>query len=216
MEKVHYLTLSNRKEKIDEWLSISRESKSYQPFKFDINKAALLVLDMQDFFVKHDSHANVPSIESIIPTINNLISFMKDRRRPIIYTKHITSENPEDLMKKWWKDVISSDDEQSEISQKIDSGKGIIISKDSYSAFNNTDLKRILGKLSVEQVIITGVMTHLCCETTARDALMNGFEVFFVVDGTATFNEELHIGTIRAISHGFGICLSSEEIIGEE
>ena len=56
-------------------------------------------------------------------------------------------------------------------------------------------------------------MTHLCCETTARDAFMNNFEVFFVVDGTATYTEDLHVGTIRAISHGFGMCVSSEEIL---
>ena len=68
----------------------------------------------------------------------------------------------------------------------------------------------------IEQILITGVLTHLCCETTARDAFMRNFEVFFLVDATASYNEDLHLGSLRAISHGFGICLSTEEIINEK
>ena len=58
-------------------------------------------------------------------------------------------------------------------------------------------------------------MSHLCCETTSRDAFMKDFEVFFVVDANATYTEELHLGTLRAISHGFGRCISVEEITNE-
>jgi len=216
MEKELYFSLSNRKEKIHEWLTMCKETKSHQPFKLNLDKAALLVLDMQNFFVDKNSHAYVPSVGSIIPTINSLISFMSDKKRPIIYTRHITSDKSDDLMRKWWRDDISSDDQLSEITNFIDSEKGIVITKNKYSVFYSNEFTKLLKESPVEQLIITGVMSHLCCETTARDAFMNGFEVFFVVDGTATYSEHLHIGTIRAISHGFGICLSSEEILNEK
>ena len=215
MEKESYFTLANRKEKIEEWLLYSKSIKVKRPFELDANKAALLVLDMQNYFLEQDSHAFIPSARTIILTLNQLISFMNNKSRPVIFTKHITSTDPEDLMLKWWKDTISEDINVADISPYIDSTKAMMITKNHYSAFHNTDLKRVLRELGVEQLIITGVMSHLCCETTARDAFMNNFEVFFVVDGTATYTEKLHVGTIGAISHGFGICLSSEEILDE-
>ena len=215
MEKELYFSLSNRKDKVNEWLAISKETKSHHPFELNVDKAALLVLDMQNFFVDKDSHACVPSVGSIIPTINSLISFMSERKRPIIYTRHITSDKSEDLMKKWWRDEISSEDHLSKITHFIDSERGTTITKNKYSAFSSNEFTKLLKESPVEQLIITGVMSHLCCETTARDAFMNGFEVFFVVDGTSTYSEDLHVGTIRAISHGFGICLSSEEILND-
>jgi len=213
MEKEAYFTLANRKEKIENWLTLCKSIKSHEPYLMNIDKAALLVLDMQNFFVEHESHAHIPSAGTIILPINQLISYMKDRGRPVIFTRHITSTKPVDLMRKWWKDTIKEDEKVSEISPYVDSTKGIVLTKDQYSAFQNTNLKRLLMELGVEQLIITGVMTHLCCETTAREAFMNNFEVFFVVDGTATYTEDLHVSTIRAISHGFGFCVSTEEIL---
>ncbi|MHA2358285.1 MAG: isochorismatase family protein [Candidatus Heimdallarchaeaceae archaeon] len=213
MEKESYFTLANRKAKIEEWLALSRSIRLHELYNFNIEKAALLVLDMQNFFIEHESHAHVPSAGTIILPVNQLISFMINNGRPVIFTRHITSTKPIDLMRKWWSDTIKEEEKTSEISPYVDSTKGMILVKDQYSAFQNTNLKRLLMELGVEQLIITGVMTHLCCETTARDAFMNNFEVFFVVDGTATYTEALHVGTIRAISHGFGMCVSSEEIL---
>ena len=213
MEKKHYFSLTNRKEKIENWLTISRESKSYFPFTLNLDNAALLVLDMQNYFLDRNSHAHIPSAGTIIPTIQKLIAFMKENSRPIIFTKHISSDKSDDLMLRWWKDNITHENELSEITPFIEADKGITINKSKYSAFSSPQFTKLIRESSVKQLIITGVMTHLCCETTARDAFMNGFEVFFVVDGTATYNEELHEGTIRAISHGFGVCLSSEEIL---
>jgi bifunctional isochorismate lyase / aryl carrier protein len=56
-------------------------------------------------------------------------------------------------------------------------------------------------------------MTHLCCETTARSAFTHGFEVFFTIDGTATYNERFHIATLLNLSHGFALAVLVEEVI---
>ncbi len=213
MEKESYFTHANRKEKIEEWQSIISEINARKPFALKIDKAALLVLDMQNFFIDHDSHAHVPSAGTIILPLSKLITFMHESGRPIIFTKHITSDDPDDLMKKMWKDNITEEEHISGITSHIDSSKGIVIPKNYYSAFRKTGLNKLLKELGVEQLIITGVMTHLCCETTARDAFARYFEVFFVMDGTATYTEDLHVGTLRAISHGFGVCVTVEEIV---
>ena len=213
MEKESYFTHANRKEKIDEWQSIIKATKSRKPFELKVDRAALLVLDMQNYFIDRNSHAHIPSAGTIILPINNLISFMHDKGRPIFFTKHITSEDPEDLMKKMWKDIIKDEEHISGITTHIDSSKGMVLPKNYYSAFRKTGLNKFLKELGVEQLIISGVMTHLCCETTAREAFMRYFEVFFVINGTATYTEDLHVGTLRAISHGFGVCVTVEEIV---
>ncbi|MES0360330.1 MAG: isochorismatase family protein, partial [Anaerolineales bacterium] len=59
----------------------------------------------------------------------------------------------------------------------------------------------------------SGVMTHLCCETTARSAFVRGFEVFFVIDGTATYNEDYHMATLLNLAHGFTTPVLTKEVL---
>ena len=215
MQKELYLTSSNRKERIYFWLKESQILKSRKMFKLDLTQAALLVLDMQYFFTDSSSHAFIPSAQSIIEPIHRIIKKMVLLDRPIIFTRHVTSNQEKDLMKLWWRDSISANGKEYDITKERHSNQGIIIIKNHYSAFMNTELENILDTNEINQVLITGVMSHLCCETTLREAFMRGFEPFFVVDATATYTEQLHLGTIRAVSHGFGVCLSSEEILNE-
>ena len=89
----------------------------------------------------------------------------------------------------------------------------IYIEKKQYDAFLQTLLEETLRQRKIEQIVITGVMTHLCCETTARSAFMRGFEVFFTVDGTATYNEELHRASLLTLSHGFAVPVTVDELL---
>lgn len=75
--------------------------------------------------------------------------------------------------------------------------------KHTYSGFYNTDLERHLKETGKTEVIITGVMTNLCCETTAREAFIRGFRVFFSSDATATINEDLHVSSLKSLAYGF-------------
>ena len=60
--------------------------------------------------------------------------------------------------------------------------------------------------------MIAGVLTHLCCETTARSAFVRGFKVFFTVDGTATYYEDFHRATLLNLSHGFAVPVLVDDI----
>ncbi len=213
MSKEYYLTSSNKEEKINSWLNVSDSYKSFKPFSLNLSQAALLVLDMQNFFLESKSHAYIPSVETIIPTINAIIGKFTKNNRKIVFTRHIDSTNPLSIMKKMWRDSINLDSELSSINSRVNVNNGFIIDKTEYSAFYDTELDSHLRNDNIEQVVVTGVHSHLCCESTARDAFMRDFEVFFVVDATATYSEQLHLGTLRAIAHGFGVCISSEEIL---
>lgn len=177
------------------------------------NRAALLVLDMQVYFLDPGSHAFVPSACSILPGIQSLISAFSSYGQPVIFTRHVNTESNSGMMSKWWKDLILPDIAHSQIIDVFDTENHFTIEKKQYDAFFETSLDTTLRDCGVEQVVITGVMTHLCCETTARSAFMRGYEVFFPVDGTATYTEAHHHASVLNLAHGFAFPLLVAEVI---
>lgn len=164
-------------------------------------RSALLVLDMQRFFLERSSHAFVPSAPAILPRVERLVQAYRARRLPVIFTRHENTPDDAGQMARRWRDLIRPGSPEAEL--VLDPAGAPVIVKHQYDAFHQTGLEALLRERGVEQVVITGVMTHLCCETTARSAFVRGFQVFFVVDGTATYNEEFHRATLINLSHGF-------------
>jgi bifunctional isochorismate lyase/aryl carrier protein len=175
--------------------------------------SALLVLDMQRYFLEASSHAYIPSAAAIIPGIKDMIRAYTERGLPIIFTRHINTPQDAGLMATWWRELITVQNPLGEITSELDLSGGAIIHKSQYDAFYTTPLADLLRSRSVTQVVICGVMTHLCCETTARSAFMHGFEVFFTVDGTATYNEAFHRATLLNLAHGFATLVLVNDIL---
>ncbi len=171
--------------------------------EFKPSQSALLVLDMQSYFLDPASHAYIPSAGAILDGILQLIDAYSVHHRPIIFSQHINTVDDAGMMATWWKDLITSDHTHHRIIPEIDLTVGTLIQKSQYDAFFQTSLDTILRASGVRQVVICGVMTHLCCETTARSAFMYGYEVFFPVDGTATYNLAYHRASLVNLAHGF-------------
>jgi bifunctional isochorismate lyase/aryl carrier protein len=180
---------------------------------FTPQASALLILDMQDYFLEPNSHAFVPSGPVIIPNINALIEAFSGHNLPILFTRQLNTPEDAGVLKTWWHDMITADNPLSTITNLFDLSKGAVINKTQYDAFYHTGLESILRNYGVRQVVICGVMTHLCCETTARSAFVHGFEVFFTIDGTASYNQEFHQATLLNLSHGFATPILTREIL---
>ncbi len=203
--------------------SIEKQSKIFQKktasyykerqLNIKPDKAALLVLDMQGFFLNPLSHAYIPSAQAIIPKIINVSNAILNSGSDIIFTRHINTIENSNNMNTWWRDILTESDKLSELSEQVYIKDSPIIIKSQYDAFYNTKLEEILKNSGKTQLIISGVMTHLCCETTARSAFVRGFEVFFGIDMTATYNKQFHISTLLNLSHGFASPLLSDDII---
>jgi nicotinamidase-related amidase len=73
----------------------------------------------------------------------------------------------------------------------------------------------VLQANKIEDVIIVGVMTNCCCETTAREAFMYGYRVFFISDATSTINEDLHLAALKNVSFGFACVQDTKNIISD-
>jgi isochorismate hydrolase len=89
-----------------------------------------------------------------------------------------------------------------------------VVHKNRYSAFYNTDLETVLRVLKIEDLVVSGVMTNLCCESTARDAYFRDFRVFFTADGTAAMTEEMHLASLLNLAYGFARITVTRELLG--
>ncbi len=171
---------------------------------------------MQRFFIDPVSHASFPEAEGIVGNVRSLLGAFRRHGLPVVFTRHgLLSDESPGIMGDWWGDVLRLESPLSEIDDRlrplIDEK---IVRKTRYSAFVGTDLDEILRELGVTRLVITGVLTHLCCESTARDAFMRDYEVFFVVDSTAADDEDLHVGSLKSLTDGFVLPATTEEVVG--
>ena len=213
MKREAYFTAETIREKSHAMLDALASLRArHTDIVFRLERSALLVLDMQEYFLRPTSHAFIPSAPAILWNLQLLITNYRAANRPIIFTRHVNTDADAGMMSRWWRDVIRADSPDLAISSALDTSAGIIIEKPQYDAFYRTQLEEVLRSRGVEQIMVTGVMTHLCCETTARSAFVRGFEVFFCVDGTATYTEELHRSSLLNRSHGCAIPVMADDI----
>jgi isochorismate hydrolase len=158
---------------------------------------------MQAYFLEAASHAHLPCANAIIPGLGQLAKAYAARGLPVICTRHVNTEENAGLMSRWWRELIRDENPLSKITAELDLSQAYILEKSQYDAFYRTDLEERLRHMGVKQVVIGGVMTHLCCETTARAAFGRGFEVLFLIDGTATYTEAFHQASLLNLAHGF-------------
>ncbi len=208
-----YFTFENLDKKSSELLDNLSSFRKRHNIDFLPERSALLVLDMQKYFLDEKSHAFIPSASAIIPGIKTLMDAFLRNNLLVILTRHISTKNDQGTMNLWWNDLIREKDNLSEIIPELNNSDATIINKHQYDAFYQTSLEGLLKERKVKHLVITGVMTHLCCETTARSAFIRDFIVFFPVDGTATYNESFHKSSLINLSHGFSIPVLCKELI---
>lgn len=211
IKKESYFTRDNIYRKSMEMLADLISLRRRTPFVGE--QCALLILDMQKYFLREASHAFIPSSPAIIEGINRLARAFSERGRPVIVTRHVNTPEDADRMSTWWREILTEDNPMSMLVDELQCGGAVYLDKCQYDAFHQTPLMDTLTEKDVQRIVICGVMTHLCCETTARSAFVRGFDVFFAVDGTATYNEDFHRATLLNLSHGFAVPVLIEEII---
>ena len=212
MKERYFTTQSLNQQALDLFQSEAEISRNRQ-LKFQPSKSALLVLDMQAYFLDPASHAYIPSAEAILGGIIQLIIEYNRHNWPIIFTQHTNTQQDAGMMSRWWRDIVTDQNPLHHIVSQIDTSLGDVIQKSQYDAFYQTPLEENLHERGVTQVVICGVMTHLCCETTARSAFMRGYEVFFPVDGTATYNLTYHQASLLNLAHGFASVVLMKDIL---
>lgn len=211
-----YIDESNIDIKTDLWLSHIREHTIVRPnLRLRPLNCALLVIDMINYFAEPGGRCYLPVVPVVTQRIKRIVSAWRNIDGTVIFTRHGHSgKNDLGMMGKFYTNNININLPESEIIKDLSPlpDEKVII-KTTYDAFHHTDLKDYLANSDIEQVLVTGLLTHLCCETTARSAFCNGFEVYFAADATAATTEELHTGSLAALADGFAVVMSGKEII---
>jgi len=166
--------------------------------RFDIvaDKTALLVIDMQNAFLQLGSPAERPSGRDLIPRLNQLIRACHEKKIKVIFTLHVFRADGSDvgLFKEFLPDpvirALTEGTSSIDIYPEVEQQKGdIMVTKAVYNAFWGTELDHILRINGIDTLIIFGLDTLLCCESTTREARHRNYKVIFLSDGTGTSDQ---------------------------
>jgi ureidoacrylate peracid hydrolase len=212
-----YVTPENLSIKSKQWLE---RIAPFNTHAMQLNReaAALLVIDMQVFFLDPASPTFTCGGLAILPNLRRLIHAFRQAGRPIIYTCHV--HHPERLdvgiMGWWWQGMCLEGSPESQVHPHLAPlPNEKIVYKHRYSAFYNTDLETVLRCLKVDDLVIAGIMTNMCCESTARDAYYRDYRVFFLADGTGSVTEEMHLASLLNLAFGFAWVTEVDAIIAQ-
>ncbi len=210
-----YVTAEQLESKTRAWLEQIRPFNQHE-MCLNVAASALLVVDMQKFFLDAATPTFTCGGVAILPTVKRLIEAYRRAQRSVIFTQHV--HHPGDLdcgiMGWWWKGRCLEGSPESEFHPDVAPMPGEkVVRKHRYSAFYNTDLETVLRCLRIEDLVVTGIMTNMCCESTARDAYYRDYRVFFLADGTGSINEEMHLASLLNLAFGFAYVTTSEVIV---
>jgi ureidoacrylate peracid hydrolase len=186
--------------------------------------AALLVIDMQNEFCSADGHIarsgkNVTAGQALAGRLPTFIAAARDAGVLVIFVRNIYSTPTNHYLSDVWLEQAARRRAGGGTLEPV-CGQGAwgaefygdvrpgptdpIVTKHRYSAFHNTDLDTILRAHAIRTVILTGVVTNVCVETTAREAHVRDYYVVLVDDGTAAYSQVDHESTLRNIDRFFG------------
>lgn len=199
-------------------------------WKVDRKRVALLVIDMQNDFIKPGACLEVPEARRQIPTVKKLIEAARRLGVPMVYTAHYHTRDGTDMgLMKYWpmignRTCLVEGTEGVQIYPEIaPKGDERIIWKNRYNAFYNTNLETVLRNLRglgvVDTLIISGTVTNICVESTARDAFFRDFKIVFAKDASSALPVEVNPGAQKATEDimriaFFAHVLTVDEIIG--
>lgn len=193
----------------------------------DPRKTALLVVDMQNYFVKQGHQSEVPLARDIVPNINRLAAELRRRGGHVVWVRNGTNDTRESWSN--YHDYLQSPERAERRLKSMEIGEDgyeywhlndirpedAQITKKRYSAFiqGSSPVESHLRDRNIDTLLITGTATNVCCESTARDAMMLNFKVVMVADGLATHTDEEHNATLSNFYGQFGDVQTVDEVI---
>ena len=177
-----------------------QEHQNRVNWRVDPARAALLVHDMQRYFVRAfelerdgqplpDAQINIA-----IANIRRLLDAAHAANIPVYYTAQPPRQNPADrrLLTDFWGDGLQDDENAQILDELAPTEADTVLTKWRYSAFVRSPLEEQLKDLGRDQLIIGGIYAHIGCLTTALEAFMRDIQPFMVTDALADFTEKEH------------------------
>ena len=195
--------------------------------RFDGARTALLVIDMQNVWVKPGMAAYSPYCQGIVPNINRLAAATRAAGGPVYWVRAIYGD---DTPKTWsaYFEMMDRDASQAMLEALTDGHEGAalwheldirpgdeILIKRRFSAFiqGSSDLEIRLRARGIDTLLITGTATNVCCESTARDAFMLNFRTTVISDANAAATDELHNASLGLLFTRFTDVMTTDEAV---
>jgi ureidoacrylate peracid hydrolase len=198
--------------------------------RLDPKATALVVIDMQNTFVAEGAPAEVPAARGIVAGINRLAAAVRALGAKVVWVTHANSHDAAGSdWDNFFDNFVAADVRRRTIESLAPEGPGqrpwpdleiadddIRLVKNRYSALipGSSPLERVLRSRRIENLLIAGTKTNVCCEATARDAMMLDFRVVLVSDCLAALSDDEHRATLETFIQQFGDVLTADEVLG--
>jgi nicotinamidase-related amidase len=202
------------------------------PFPVTAARAALVVVDMQNDFVRVGAPQEVPDARATIPTIRRLVDRFHELRRLVVYTRFVAGPR-ETLIWAWspelapptrscwpgvrraYGDVDGEREGPAIVDELLPGPDDLVVDKYGYGAFHGTRLHDALVAHAADTVVVVGTVTQICVDETVRGAFEHGLRTVLVSDGVSSFDAELHRATLRNVAMKFGRVMSAAAVLDE-
>jgi ureidoacrylate peracid hydrolase len=196
--------------------------------RLEAKKTALVAIDMQNTFCAPGSPAEVPAAREIVPNINRLAASLRKLGSPVIWVLHANTHHKGASDWELFFDNVVAAEVRTRTIESLAPGRqqvytgltatadDIVVIKNRYSALvpGSSTLERVLRNLGVDTLLIAGTKTNVCCESTARDAMMLDFKVVMVSDCCAALSDDEHRATLETHIQQFGDVATTDEVLG--
>jgi nicotinamidase-related amidase len=201
-------------------------------FPIAAGSTALIVVDMQNDFVRVGAPLEVPDARETIDAHLELLAWFRGQRRPVVFTRFIAGPS-RTLVWNWspqlappvcscwpgfmrrYGDVDGERDCVAVIDELAPLPGEVQIDKYGYNAFHRTRLTDVLAAHDVDTVLITGTVTQICVEDTARGAFHEGFQTAVVSDAVSSYAPELQRASLQTLSMKYGRVMTANEALRE-
>jgi len=207
---------------------VARRGREHVHDVLDPARTALVVVDMQNaFMLPGVAHALCPMAEKIVPNINRLAQAVRTTGGTVIWLKTTFKD---DALRNWstYFEMVKPEQGARRVAALTAGSKGhelwaaldvraddLIVEKNRFSAFiqGSSNLAEVLRERGLDTVLITGTVTNVCCESTARDAMMLNFKTIMVTDGNAAVTDEDHNASLCAFYLTFGDVMPTDMLV---
>lgn len=207
---------------------LQRRGQLHTVTRLAADKTALIVVDMQNYFVEPGAPVEVPSARAIVPAINRLTAAARAAGGAVVWIQMTHDESDLDSWSVFYERLNSAERTQGDLDglragshmhalwhEMETAPADLWVHKKRFSAFlpESSDLAETLRARGIENVVIVGTLTNVCCMTSALDAMMMNFRTIMVSDANAARIEEHHLATLNNVFETFGDVRTADETI---
>jgi nicotinamidase-related amidase len=177
----------------------------------------LIIIDLQRAFTDRDQRSFVPDAPAALRNALRLLHGFRKATRPVAFSTHAHPQIPEGPgMGAWWSSFVLENSAASELDPSLVPHPGeLVFRKQHYSAFRETPLEAWLKARAIDTLVLCGTMTHICVDTSARDAFMCGFDVLVVSDACASKHRALHESSLQGLSHAVARLATTDAVMSQ-